>query len=309
MTGRIALTGATGGLGREVLKHILSLVPHEKLLIVSPSPERVHAAWPNLPAEVEVRKGDYKRPDTLPGAFAGASTLLLVSYPSIAHAERVKAHTPAIDAAKAAGIKRVIYTSLAFGGDSKAGLMQAHLDTEAYLRASGLEYTIIREGLYSESFPLYFGFFDVAHDTDVYVAGDGPIAWAGRADLGEATARIIADGLYLNETILLSGPTNNVLTFSQLAELCSSILSRPVKLHVISVDEYVAQHTNEAALPRGDPEFLKSWVTCFPAIERGETGVVTPLLEDLLGRPAIAMEDYLKELASGKEEAITQYAK
>ncbi|KZV63593.1 NAD(P)-binding protein [Peniophora sp. CONT] len=309
MAGRIVLTGATGGLGREVLKHILPLVPHEKLIITSPSPERVRTTWPDLPAEVEVREGDYKRPDTLSVAFAGASTLFLVSYPSIAHAERVNAHIAAIDAAKAAGIKRVVYTSLAFGGDSKAAVMRAHLDTEAYLKASGLEYTIVREGLYAESFPLYFGFFDASYDSDVYVPGDGPIAWAARADLGEATARIIADGLYANETILLSGPAKNVLTLSQLAELCSSILSRPIKLHVVSEDEYVAQHASAAALPRGDPEFLRLWATSYVAMGRGKTGVVTPLLEKLLGRPAKAMVDCLKELVGGERDAIAQYAK
>lgn len=159
MTGsRIVLTGPTGGLGREVLKHILPLVPREQLIVTSPSPARVHDALSDLSAvDVEVREADYTLPTTLPKAFAGADALFLVSYPSVAHEVRVNAHIAAIDAAKAAGIRRVIYTSLAFGGDSKAAVMRAHLDTEAYLKASGLEYTIIREGLYAESFPLYFG--------------------------------------------------------------------------------------------------------------------------------------------------------
>ncbi|VDB92048.1 unnamed protein product [Peniophora sp. CBMAI 1063] len=309
MAGNIILTGATGGLGREVLKNILLLVPHERLVVTSPSPARVHSTWPDLSAEIEVREGDYTRPDTLPSAFKGGHTLLLISYPSIAHAERVNAHKAAIDAATTAGIERVVYTSLAFGGDSKAAVMQAHLDTEAYLKASGLEYTIVREGIYAESFPLYFGFFDAAFDSNVYVPGDGPIAWATRADLGEATARIVADGLFANETILLSGPAKNVLTLAQIAELCSSILARPISLHVVSEDEYVAQHADAAALPRGDPEFLKLWATSYVAMGRGETGVVTPLLEKLLGRPARAMVDCLKELVGGERDVIAQYAK
>ena len=157
MTQKVVLTGTTGGLGREVLKHILPLIPHGDMIITSPSPARVRAEWPNLPADIEVREGDYTRANTLFSAFAGAETLFLISYPSIAHAERVNAHVAAIDAAKAAGIKRIVYTSLAFGGDSKAAVMRAHLDTEAYLKASGVEYTIIREGIYAESFPLYLG--------------------------------------------------------------------------------------------------------------------------------------------------------
>lgn len=156
-TRRIVLLGATGGLGREVLAHILHLVAPNNLIVAGPSPARVRAAWPNLPKEIEIREGDYIRPTTLPGAFAHADVLFLVSYPSIAREERVVAHKTAIDAAKAAGIKRVVYTSLAFGDSGAAAVMQAHLDTEAYLKASGLEYTIIREGLYIEAFPMHMG--------------------------------------------------------------------------------------------------------------------------------------------------------
>ena len=127
--------------------------------------------------------------------------------------------------------------------------------------------------------------------------------------MGEATARIIADGLYANETILLSGPAKNVLTLAQLAELGSSILARPIQLHVVHEDQYVARHTNAAALPRGDPEFLRLWATTYVAMGRGETGAVTPLLERLLGRPARAMIDCLKEIMGGEKSVIEQYAK
>ncbi|VDB87300.1 unnamed protein product [Peniophora sp. CBMAI 1063] len=309
MTGRIVLLGATGGLGREVLAHILHLVAPTDLIIASPSPTRVRATWPHLSKEVEIREGDYTRPETLPGAFAHADTLFLVSYPSIARTERVVAHKTAIDAARAAGVRRVVYTSLAFGDSGTAVVMRAHLDTEVYLKASGLEYTIIREGLYIEAFPMHMGFFDAQRDTDVYVPGDGPVAWAARVDLGEATARIIADGLYTNETVLLSGPARNVRTLTQIAQLCSAILARPVRLHVVSEDEYVERHTDPSTLPRGDPEFLRQWATSCVAMSRGETGVVSPALEDILGRRARGTEECLRELIGKEQDAITQYAK
>ena len=121
-----------------------------------------------------MRKGDYADPDSLRAAFSGADKLLLISYPSIAHELRVHMHRNAIDAAKASGVKHIYYTSLAFGfgarkelipasePESIAAVMQAHLDTEAYLRTIGLTYTVIREGIYSESWPLYFGFFTIS---------------------------------------------------------------------------------------------------------------------------------------------------
>lgn len=85
------------------------------------------------------------------------------------------------------------YTSLMFGSDSQAAVMQAHLDTERYLKESGLTYTIIREGIYSESWPLYFGYWNPSRGSEVRIPdGDGGIAWVCRDDLGEGTAKLIA---------------------------------------------------------------------------------------------------------------------
>lgn len=142
---------------------------------------------------VEIRKGDFTKPETLDSAFAGADKLLIVSYPSIAYEIRVQSHKAAIEAAKRCGIKHVYYTSLAFAGDSAAAVMKAHLETEAYLKGSGMTYTIIREGIYNESWPLYFGFFDVSQKKKEVVIpiSDGKIAWVCRDDLGEGTAKIM----------------------------------------------------------------------------------------------------------------------
>jgi uncharacterized protein YbjT (DUF2867 family) len=142
---------------------------------------------------VEVRKGDYSQPLTLDAAFAGGDKLLIVSYPSIAYEVRVNSHKAAIDAAKRVGIKHVYYTSLMFAGDSQAAVMQAHSATEKYLKERGLPYTIIREGIYSESYPLYFGYWKPGREgSEVKVPyGDGGIAWVCRDDLGEGTAKLI----------------------------------------------------------------------------------------------------------------------
>lgn len=151
----IVLTGATGGLGSQVLKHLLSLLPASEIIVSYSTAS--HPPTHLASTGVQLRHGDFAHPETLTAAFAGADALLLVSYPGIAHAQRVAMHTNAIDAAKRAGVRRVYYTSLAFASDSGAAVMQAHLETEAYLKQSGLVYTIMREGIYSESFPLYLG--------------------------------------------------------------------------------------------------------------------------------------------------------
>ncbi|KAI0313404.1 hypothetical protein OF83DRAFT_1211194, partial [Amylostereum chailletii] len=247
---------------------------------------------------------DFTRPDTLAAAFAGASTLLLVSYPSIAHEIRVRAHVNAIDAARRAGVQHVYYTSLAFADGSGAAVMRAHFDTEAYLKRSGIAYTI--------SYPLYLGFFDPSKgESEVYVPGDGPVAWASREGLGEATARMIAQRAFVNQTVLLSGPSKNVLTLAQLADILSHILKRKIAVRLVSVDEYVEKHTNPEAGIRGEPSFLREWATTFPAMANGDTGHVDPLLEELLGRPARAMEDHLRAslVAEGEGDAVEKYAK
>lgn len=140
----------------------------------------------------EIRKGDFTQPATLDAAFAGADKLLVVSYPGITSDIRAASHIAAIDAAKRVGITHIYYTSLAFAGDSKAAVMQEHLVTEAYLKQSGVAYTIIREGIYSESFPLYFGYWNPSRGSEVKIPqGDGGVAWVCREDLGEGTAKLM----------------------------------------------------------------------------------------------------------------------
>jgi uncharacterized protein YbjT (DUF2867 family) len=157
----------------------------------------------NIPTEisssgVEIRQGDFSKPELLNTAFNDTEKLLIISVPSIEHEFRVRHHVNAIDAAKRAGVKHVYYTSLVFGTDvmghltdSVAHVMQAHLDTEAYLAKSGLTYTVLREGIYSESYSLYTGFFDHNKDNEVCVPTDGPITWVCIEDLGEGTAKLM----------------------------------------------------------------------------------------------------------------------
>lgn len=149
-------------------------------------------------AGIECRYGDMTKPETLAKAFEGGKVLFLVSYPSVG-IERYEFHRNAIDAAKRAGVKHVIYTSLTFGGttgeESIAMFMQAHVKTAEYLKASGLTWTIIREGLYSHLWNALAGFLrlDQNVDCDAVVPFDGPNSWASREDLGEATAEIISN--------------------------------------------------------------------------------------------------------------------
>lgn len=314
---RIVLTGTTGGLGSSVLKHIQSLLDPSRLIVSLYNPSKA----PKLPKGLEVRKGDYSDPSSLDVAFKGAQILLLISYPSIAHELRVKNHINAIDAAKRTGITHIFYTSLAFAGpptssESVAAVMRAHIDTEAYLKESGLAFTIIREGIYSESYPLYLGFFDPSSSaTEIAIPddGNGGIAWASRDELGEATAKLLVQAAtntsfqYQNKTVLLTGP--EAVPLSAVASILSRLLDRTITVNYVEVGEYA---TSSKVLSKLGPEFAKLWATTYEALRQGECAIVDPLLGLVLGRRPKEMHAVLEQLvldARSAQGSIDQYAK
>ncbi|KAI0782996.1 NmrA-like family protein [Abortiporus biennis] len=296
---KYVVTGATGALGSRVFKHLLDRVPASDVIVSLYNPS---GATPEiLSSGVEIRKGDYADPKTLESAFAGATKLLLVSYPSIAYGIRVTSHEAAIDAAiKTGTIQHIYYTSLAFAGDSKAAVMQAHIETEAYLKKSGIKYTIIREGIYNESFPLYFGSFDPMDGKDEVLIpdGDGGIAWVCRDDLGEGTAKVmVAESDFDNKTILLSGQQS--VTLTSLAQKISKIIGRNLTLKIVPVEEYVKNNLGKS--DSWPESLLRDWATTFPAIKRGECATVDPLLRNLLGRDLKTIDETLEEMLGSKD--------
>ena len=325
---KTCLTGATGGLGSRVLHHLLHTlsVPPSSLVISSQNPSPSSSA-----SGIETRHGDFLNPSTLPSAFAGAATLLLVSYPSIAHALRVTAHKNAIDAAVRAGVTHIVYTSLAFADDSQAAVMQAHLETEEYLKRTcagreGMHYTIVREGIYCESWALYLGFFDPGKAVGdgerrvvrVPEGADQGVAWVGRDELGEGTAKILVrKEEFADQTVLLSGGA--AVSLRGVAELISGVMGwqgeEAVQVEEMGGERWVDAMVEMKTGKKEDAEtreFMKKWYTTYPAIEKGELDVVDPLLEKLLGRKLESMEQSLRQQlkdVGGAKESIGQYAK
>jgi uncharacterized protein YbjT (DUF2867 family) len=182
----LVLTGTNGHLGSRVLDAILRqhLIPTSELIISTSNPDKVPTNIKDT--GVEVRHGDFTDPGSLISSFKGADTLFLVSFPSPAVDRWVK-HKQAIEAAREAGVKTIIYTSLMFGGktgmESEAGVQQAHIKTIEYLAQSGLQYLILREGIYAESWWLYAGWqpqtFQIGDTTELdwVIPNDGPVAW------------------------------------------------------------------------------------------------------------------------------------
>lgn len=207
---------------------------------------------------------------------------------------------PVIDAARRAGVKHVFYSSLAFGGNkddhSLAVVMQAHLGTEKHLAKLASEdskftYTSIREGLYSESTPIYTAFFkpkEPAKEILIPHDGAGPgVAWVKRDELGEASAKLIASYAsdpgsfrYVNSKVLLTGP--RAWSLNDTVRILAQIARIEVEIRKVTVDEYTKLPQVLAVF--GSEEKARTWTTAWDAIRAGETAVVSPELERILGR-------------------------
>jgi len=182
----IAITGASGQLGRLVIEELLKKMPAGEIVAAVRNPDRVQ----DLAARgVQVRLADYDRPETLAAAFRGVDKLLLISSSEVGR--RLPQHRAVIDAAKHAGVKLLAYTSLLHADISPLGLAAEHLATEALLQASGVPFVLLRNGWYSEN---YLASVPAAlqHGALIGSAGDGRIASAARADFAAAAAAVLS---------------------------------------------------------------------------------------------------------------------
>lgn len=304
----LALTGCTGKIGGAVLHAILqnSLTPPSELVICTSSdPE--DAQWDALRTKgATIRQSNYDDVDSMTKAFAGCSKLFLVSTPHIsldfnnAPSGREQHHIAAIKAAQKAGVEHIHYTSLAFGSESNAGVMQAHLRTEAFFKEqSDVKYTILREGLYNESWPLYFGYYDLKNDarSDIVTAGDGLISWTAIADLGLATALVIVEpsAKYAGQTFYLSGLKTHSL--KDIAAIISKLKKKEVRLKTVPRDEYVDYYA-KTGIERASVEW---WSTTYAALNKNECSINDPTLTNLLSSRGVEpkpVEETIKEMLS-----------
>ncbi|KAJ5338367.1 hypothetical protein N7452_005095 [Penicillium brevicompactum] len=313
MAPKLGIFPASGGLGGSTLSHLLRLVPANEVVLVARSPEKLKK---EEATGAIVRKADYDNAQTLDHSFDGISSLNLISYASIQNEHRFTVHKSAIDAARKSGVKHIFYSSLAFAGDgnleTKAQVMLAHLATEKYLaqlhdKDPQFTYTVVRQGLYSESFPLYTAFFDLkAPYSEICIPHDGSapgLAWAKQDELGEATANLIAQHAqdpaafpYLNKTILLSGP--RAWSLNETADVFSRVLNKSIKVRQVHVDEYVKQPQVQNGLTYGGGNWAPLWATAFDGIRDGECAAVTPNLAQLLGREPENFETTIRKMLS-----------
>ncbi|OOW00395.1 SDR family oxidoreductase [Pseudomonas sp. MF4836] len=228
----IAITGATGQLGRLVIDALLQRVPASEVLALVRDPLKAR----DLTAlGVTVRQADYSQPQTLATALAGVERLLLISSNEIG--QRTAQHLAVIDAAKAAGVKLLAYTSVLRADTSALGLAAEHLATEQALSASGLDHVLLRNGWYSENYSAGLP-TALEHGVLLGAAGQGRIASAARADYAEAAAVVLTSEGQAGRVYELAG--DSAYTLEQLAAQTARQSGKPLVYQNLSQEEYQA---------------------------------------------------------------------
>ena len=281
----IAVTGATGALGRRVVDRLAGRDDVRLRLVV-----RDAARAPSVPgAEVAAVPAGYADGPGLAAALAGVHTLYLVS---AAEAEdRLQQHLAAVSAAAAAGVQRVVYTSfLGASPDATFTLARTHAATEERLTASGMRWTALRNAMYADFVPL-FATVEEGAAVIAAPAGDGAVAFVGRDDAADVAAAVLrADDAGLDgATLDVTGP--RALTLAEAAAVLGEVCGRPVTYRPQTVEEAWATRR-----PSGHPDWeVEGWVTSYTAIAAGELATVSDVVPALTGHPARSLATVLRE--------------
>ncbi len=280
----LAITGATGQLGQATLRQLATKLPPDQLVAVVRDPQKATA----LSAQgIHVRQGDYNDPASLVTAFAGVTTVLLVSGTDLA--ARAQQHRHVIDAARTTGVARLVYTSgLNPSAASAFPPSPSHAATEAYLRASGLAYTIVRDALYLDVLPLLVRPEALANGHFPFAAGNGSASFALRAEIGEALAAVLTTEGHDNQLYDLAPAP--AYSMQDITRVISTVTNRPLEYVPVSDDELTARLRQQAA-----PEPMVAAVVGFArAMAQGEFDVTSPVLEHLLGRRPTSLQTYVE---------------
>lgn len=283
---KILVTGATGKLGSKVVESLLKSVPASELAVSVRNPEKAEG----LRARgVEVRQGDFDRPETLDNAFKGIDRLLIISADGD-NETRIGQHTNAVQAAERAGVKFIAYTSLANATESKNSMAPPHVATEAAIIKTGIPYSFLRNNWYLEN---EIGSIQGATGGAPWVtsAGEGKVGWALQQDYADAAAAVMVGNGHENTVYELSGP---LLTQEELASALGNILGKEVPVQQVSDEKYA-----EIMKGLGLPDFVIPIVVGIQeSIRHGSLEVESNDFEKVLGRSVTPINKALTQLVN-----------
>lgn len=282
----ILVTGANGQLGAGVVKQLAKVLGKDKFVVSSSSLEGVKKLGYR---GYYTRLADFDQAQTLEDAFEGITKLLLISTMA---PNRFEQHKNAIDVAKAAGVKHIVYTSLAIQSIESSAvkeLMYSHFETEKYLMESGVDYTILRNTMYADALSQILG-PDPINNGIRLPGGDGKVPYALRSEMGEATANLLLQDGYQNGIYQIAG--SEAYSYADVAQSLFDISGNKITYHAISAEEYL-----EGLAQMGLDDFAQYLFAGTVADVRNHQYEVKDLtLDHLLGRPSANLGSIVKRL-------------
>ncbi len=272
----IAVTGATGGIGSRVAARLAARGAPPRLVV------RDRAGAPEIPG-AEVRAcGGYADAAGMRAALDGVHTLFLVSGKQAR--DRLAQHISAVEAAAAAGVRRIVYLSfLAAAADATFTYARDHFHTEQHIKATGLPHTFLRPSLYLDRLPGWASAGGAIRGP----AGTGRCAWVARNDVADVAAAILPGDGHDGRTYDVTGP--EAMTLAEAAERIARAAGRP-----ISYIEETLEEARESRRPTGAPDWeIEGWVTSYAAIATGEMDVVSDAVATIAGHPPQGLDAFL----------------
>jgi NAD(P)H dehydrogenase (quinone) len=278
----IAITGATGQLGQHVIESLLKTVPASQIVAIVRNPAKATALSQQ---GITVRQADYSDEVAFTTALQGIDKLLLISSSEVG--QRAPQHRNVINAAKAAHVKFIAYTSLLHADTSPLGLADEHVATEKMLAESGIAYALLRNGWYTENY-LASAPAALEHGVFIGAAGEGKIASATRADYAAAAARVISEEGHAGKTYELAGDAG--WTLSQLAAELATQSGKKVVYQNLSEADFAAA-LKGFGLPAGLADMLADSDV---GASKGGLFDGSHTLSKLIGRPTTSLADSVK---------------
>ena len=291
----ILVTGATGQFGSKAIEHLLNkkVNPSEISALVRDAGK----AESLIEEGIQIKEGDYTAYNAMVKAFQGIDKLLLVSSNNREAIEnRTAHHKNAIKAAKEAGVQHIVYTSFVrkpgFEDSAIADFQNSHLETESYLKESGIDYTILQNGIYAEMILAFLGDKVADTKTILFPAGEGKASWVLREELAEAAAHVLITEGHKNKTYTLTNTES--VGFKSIAENISEALGKKIEYKSPNVEEYKAI-MEKAGIPEMYIGMFTMWST---ALKQQTMDKEDDSLSTFLNRKPTAVSQFIENIYS-----------
>lgn len=293
----ILVTGASGQFGKNAVDHLIKngTSPTEIAVLV----RNLDKAKPLEYTGIDIRVGDYTDYNSLLQAFKGVSKLLLVSSNDRQAVEnRTAQHINVIKAAKDAGVGHIFYTSFVrkpgFEDSAIAAFQNSHVESEEFLKNSGLTYTILQNGIYLEMVPVFAGEKVVDSGVIIFPAGEGKASFVLRAELAEAAANILTSKGHENKTYNLTN--TNAVSFAEIANDISSAINKKVVFQSPAVAEFKST-LQQFGVPEMYIGMFTMWAT---AVAQNTMDVEDDTLKSFLGRNPTTLQQFIDSVYAVK---------